>query len=115
MQTGTGDFDLLTAESRRLADINLSDSNAQQQTGNPWMRFRFAAAHSVVALLAIGQATEPWYLPILFVLVSCWDYCSSVTALPHRTASDAAAIRIAAITIAVIVAATISIVTLFVR
>lgn len=79
------------------------------------MRFRFAAAHSVVALLALGQATEPWYVPILLVVVSCWDYCSSLAALPHRTASDVAALRIAAITIAVVVAMTISIVTLFIR
>ena len=114
MEPRSGDLNLLEAESQRLSHLDLTDDYSGDDADNPWMRFRFAAAHSVVALLALGQATEPWYVPMLLAVVSCWHYCSTLTGLPHRSTSDITAPRIAIITAIVVVAATAAVVSLFV-
>lgn len=102
----TAEVDLIESESQRIAAIDLNVSNVLDTFRSHRFHFHLATAHTIATFLSLGRATEVgWIIPAILTVVSCWDFCRSLTRLPEHFTHEFMPWQIAGATAAVILAA----------
>lgn len=110
----TAEADLIESESQRIASIELNSHNALETFRHHRVHFHLATAHTIATFLSLGRATEiGWVIPAILTVVSCWDFCRSLSRLPEHLTRELMPWQIAGATAAVVLAASTAIALIF--